>query len=189
MQQLASGENSYAEWLQVRTSGEPAKMTGALRAALAEVDPNLPVLRIQTIGDLTDHFVANEELISRLSAIFSALAVLLAAIGLYGVMSYGVVRRRNEIGIRIALGARSGNVLWMVLGESLLLLGAGLVLGLPLTLIGLRLVQSELYGLTASDPVSIAGSVVIIAAVTLFAAWLPARSATKVDPMVALRCD
>jgi predicted permease len=189
VQQLAIGENSYAEWLQVRTSGDPSKMTGALRAALAEVDPNLPVLRIQTIGDLTDHFVANEELISRLSAIFSALAVLLAAIGLYGVMSYGVVRRRNEIGIRIALGARSGNVLWMVLRESLLLLGAGLALGLPLALVGLRLVQSELYGLTASDPVAIAGSVLIIAAVTLFAAWLPARSATKVDPMVALRCD
>ena len=189
VQQLAFGENSYAEWLQVRTSGDPAKMTGAVRAALAEVDPNLPVLRIQTIGDLTDHFVANEELISRLSAVFSALAVLLAAIGLYGVMSYGVVRRTNEIGIRIALGAQSGNVLWMVLRESLLLLGAGLALGLPLALVGLRLVQSELYGLTASDPVTIAGSVLIIAAVTLLAAWLPARSATKVDPMVALRCD
>jgi predicted permease len=189
VQQLAIGENSYAEWLQVRTSGDPAKMTGAVRAALAEVDPNLPVLRIQTIGDLTDHFVANEELVSKLSAVFSALAVLLAGIGLYGVMSYGVVRRTNEIGIRIALGAQSGNVLWMVLRESLLLLGAGLAVGLPLALAGLRVVQSQLYELSASDPVTIAGSVLIIAAVTLLAAWLPARSATKVDPMMALRCD
>ena len=189
VQQLALGENSYAEWLQVRTSGDPAKMTGAVRSALAEVDPNLPVLRIQTIGDLTDRFVANEELISRLSAVFSALAVLLAGIGLYGVMSYAVVRRSNEIGIRIALGAPSANVLWMVLGETLLLLGAGLALGLPLAWAGLRVVQSELYGLTASDPATTAGSVLIIAAVTLLAAWLPARSATKVDPMVALRCD
>ena len=189
VQQLALGENSYAEWLQVRTSGDPAKLTGAVRAALAEVDPNLPVLRIQTIGELTDRFVANEELISRLSAVFSALAVVLAGIGLYGVMSYGVVRRTNEIGIRIALGAPRGNVLWMVLGESLLLLGAGLALGLPLAWTGLRVVQSELYGLTSSDPATTAGSVLIIAAVTLFAAWLPARSATRVDPIVALRCD
>ena len=104
MQQLAIGENSYAEWLQVRTTGDPAKMTSAVRAALAELDPNLPVLRIQTISDLTDRFVSNDALISRLSGIFSALAVLLAGIGLYGVMSYSVVRRTNEIGIRIRFG-------------------------------------------------------------------------------------
>jgi ABC-type antimicrobial peptide transport system permease subunit len=164
-------------------------MTGEVRAALAEVDPNLPVLRIQTVGDLTDRFVANETLISRLSGIFSALAVLLAGIGLYGVMSYSVVRRTNEIGIRIALGAQSGKVLWMVLRESLVLLGVGLALGLPLSLGGLRLVQSQLYELSASDPITLASSVLIIAAVTLFAAWLPARRATRVDPMVALRCD
>jgi predicted permease len=189
VQQLVVGENSYAEWLQLRTGGDPAKMTGEVRAALAEVDPNLPVLRIQTVGDLTDRFVANETLISRLSGIFSALAVLLAGIGLYGVMSYSVVRRTNEIGIRIALGAQYGKVLWMVLRESLVLLGVGLALGLPLSLGGLRLVQSQLYELSASDPFTLAASVLIIAAVTLFASWLPARRATKVDPMVALRCD
>jgi predicted permease len=189
VQQLVVGDNSYAEWLQVRTSGDPAKMTGAVRAALAEIDPNLPVLRIQTIGDLTDRFVANEALISRLSGIFSALAVLLAGIGLYGVMSYSVVRRTNEIGIRIALGAQSGKVLWMVLRESLVLLGIGLVLGLPLSLGGLRLLQSQLFELSSSDPLTLAGSVLIIASVTMLAAWLPARRATKVDPMVALRCD
>jgi ABC-type antimicrobial peptide transport system permease subunit len=160
-----------------------------VRAALAEIDPNLPVLRIQTISDLTDRFVSNEALISRLSGIFSALAVLLAGIGLYGVMSYSVVQRTNEIGIRIALGAQNGNVLWMVLRESLMLLGGGLALGLPLSLGGLRLLQSQLFELSASDPLTVAGSVLIIAAVTLLAAWLPARKATKVDPMEALRCD
>jgi len=189
VQQLPMGESSYAECLQIRTSGDAAKMTGTVRAALAGVDPNLPVVSIRTIGDLADHFVTNEQLISRLSAIFSALAVVLAAIGLYGVMSYSVVRRTNEIGIRIALGARNGTVLWMVLRESLVLLGIGLALGLPLSLGGLRLVQSQLYELSASDPVTLAGSVLIIAAVTLLAAWLPARRATKVDPMVALRCE
>jgi len=189
VQQLPVGENSYAEYLQLRTSGNPAKMTGEVRAALVEIDPNPPVIRIQTVGDLTDRFVANETLISRLSAIFSALAVLLAGIGLYGVMSYSVVRRTNEIGIRIALGAQYGKVLWMVLRESLVLLAVGLGLGLPLSLGGLRLVQSQLYELSATDPITLAGSMLIIAAVTLFAAWLPARRATKVDPMVAVRCE
>ncbi|MGA9670487.1 MAG: ABC transporter permease [Terracidiphilus sp.] len=189
VQQLPKGEDSFVEVLQVRTSGDPAKMTGALRAAFGEVDPNLPVISIRSIGDLADHFVTNEQLISRLSAIFSALAVALAAIGLYGVMSYSVVRRTNEIGIRIALGARGGSVSWMVLRESLVLLGIGLTLGLPLSLGGLRLVQSQLYELSASDPVTLTGSVLIIAVVTLLAAWLPARRATKVDPIVALRCD
>ena len=189
VQQLALGENSYAEWLQVSTSGDAAKMTGAVRAALAQLDPNLPVLRIQSIGDLTDRFVANEALISRLSAVFSTLAVLLAGIGLYGVMSYSVVRRTNEIGIRIALGAQHSTVLWMVLSESLVLLGMGLGLGLPLSLAGLRLLQSQLFELSASDPLTLSGSVLMIAAVSLLAAWLPARRATRVDPMVALRCD
>jgi predicted permease len=179
VQQLAVGENSYAEWLELSTTGDPAKMTGAVRAALAELDPNLPVLRIQSIGELTDRFVANEALISRLSAVFSALAVLLAGIGLYGVMSYSVVRRTNEIGIRIALGAQNSAVLWMVLRESLVLLGAGLVLGLPLSLGGLRLLQSQLFELSTSDPLTLSGSVLIIAAVTILAAWLPARRATS----------
>jgi ABC-type antimicrobial peptide transport system permease subunit len=164
-------------------------MTGAVRAALAQLDPDLPVLRIQSIGDLTDRFVANEALISRLSAIFSALAVLLAGIGLYGVMSYSVVRRTNEIGIRIALGAQNSTVHWMILRESLILLGIGLALGLPLSLGGLRVLQSQLFELSASDPLTLSGSVLIIASVTLLAAWMPARRATKVDPMVALRCD
>jgi predicted permease len=189
VQQLAVGENSYAEWLQVSTTGDPAKMTGVVRAALAQMDPDLPVLRIQSIGDLTDRFVANEALISRLSGVFSALAVLLAGIGLYGVMSYSVVRRTNEIGIRIALGAQNSAVHWMILRESLILLGIGLALGLPLSLGGLRVLQSQLFELSASDPLTLSGSVLIIASVTVLAAWMPARKATKVDPMVALRCD
>ena len=188
-QQAVLGEASYTESLIVRTTGDPAKMTSAVRQALQEIDPSLPILSIRTIGDLTDHFVTNEQLVSRLCATFSALAVLLAAIGLYGVMSYTVVRRTNEIGIRIALGAQTGNVLWMVLRESLVLLAVGLALGLPIALGGLHSLQSQLYQLSSSDPVTMIGSVLIIAAVTVLAAWLPARRASHVDPMVALRCD
>jgi predicted permease len=184
-----TGTNAYARWLQLKTTGDPAQTASAVRAAIAEVDPRLPILNIRTVGNQVDLFTANEQLISELSTIFSILTVVLAGIGLYGVMSYSVVRRTNEIGVRIALGAQSGNVLWMVLRESLVLLGIGLALGLPLSLFGLRLVQSQLYQLSASDPVTLTGSVLIIAAVTLLAAWLPARRATKVDPMVALRCN
>jgi predicted permease len=188
-QQAILGEASYTESFMLRTTGDPAKMTESVRLALQQMDPSLPILGIRTIGDLTDHFVTNEQLVSRLCATFSALAVLLAAIGLYGVMSYTVVRRTNEIGIRIALGAQTGNVLWMVLRESLVLLVVGLALGLPIAIGGLHYLQSQLYQLSASDPVTMAGSVFIIAAVTVIAAWLPARRASHVDPMVALRCD
>jgi ABC-type antimicrobial peptide transport system permease subunit len=100
-----------------------------------------------------------------------------------------VVRRTNEIGVRIALGAPSRNVLWMVLRESLVLLAIGLAIGLPLSLASLRMLQSQLFELSAFDPITIIGSVLIIAAVTVIAAWLPARRATQVDPIVALRCD
>ena len=189
VQQIVVGEDSYAECLVVRTSGDSAKMAPVVRSAIATIDPTLPIVGTRTSDELTSHFVTNEQLVSRLCATFSALAVLLAAIGLYGVMSYTVVRRTNEIGIRIALGAQTGNVLWMVLRESLVLLAAGLALGLPIALGGLRYLQSQLYQLSASDPVTIAGAVFIIAAVTVLAAWLPARRASQVDPMVALRCD
>jgi predicted permease len=182
-------QDRFAAVILLRTTADPAKTTAALRAAVAAVDPNLPVEHVETITEQVSRLITRDQMISSLTAIFSILALLLAAIGLYGVMSYSVVRRTNEIGIRIALGAESSSVLWMVLRESLWLLGIGLALGLPLSLGSLRLMQSQLYGLSASDPATIAASVLIIAAVTVFAAWLPARRATRVDPLVALRCD
>jgi ABC-type antimicrobial peptide transport system permease subunit len=104
-------------------------------------------------------------------------------------MSYSVVRRTNEIGIRLALGAQTKALLWMVLRESLLLLGIGLVVGVPLTLASTRLIREQLFGLSAMDPMTFALAIGVVAAMTILAAWLPARRATKVDPMVALRCD
>lgn len=131
----------------------------------------------------------NERLISQLSSFFSLLALALASIGLVGVMTYNVVRRTNEIGIRIALGAQAHRVLWMVLKESLWLLGIGVVLGIPATLAATRLVQAQLFGLSPSDPVTLAVAVILIAMVTLAAAYLPARRAMGVDPIVALRYE
>ena len=115
--------------------------------------------------------------------------MLLAAIGLYGVMSYNVVRRTNEIGIRIALGAQTAAVQWMILSESLLLLAIGVALGLPLAFASTKYIKDQLFGLSALDPLTFAVALIVVSAMTLFAAWLPARRATKVDPMVALRCD
>ena len=184
-----TGDDSFAYWLQVQTTGDPAGVTGGLRAAMAEVDPNLPLIDVKTISDHLAVFTDNERMISQLSSLFSLLALSLACLGLYGVMTYNVVRRTNEIGIRIALGAQNESVLWMVLKESMWLLGVGLLLGIPTTLLATRLVQSQLFGVTASDPVTLAVAVFVIVSVTLMAAYLPARRAAKVDPMVALRYE
>ena len=175
--------------MQLSTVGDPAKVAGEVRSAMAEIDPNLPILEVRTIAEQVDQSMDQEQLISQLSSFFSLLALSLACIGLYGVMTYSVLRRTNEIGIRLALGAPTGRVLWMVLGESLLLLAVGVVLGIPLTLAATRLIQAQLFGLHASDPITLIAAVTIIGAVTMLAGYLPARRAAKVDPMIALRYE
>jgi predicted lysophospholipase L1 biosynthesis ABC-type transport system permease subunit len=184
-----TGDDSFAYWLQIRTAGDPASVAGELRAAIAEVDPNLPILDAKTISEHVAVFMDNERLISQLSSFFSFLALTLACIGLYGVMTYNVVRRTNEIGVRMALGAQNNRVLWMVLKESLLLLGIGIALGVPATLAVTRLVQAQLFGLGPSDPFTLTAAVLTIAIVTLATAFFPARRAAKVDPVVALRYE
>jgi ABC-type antimicrobial peptide transport system permease subunit len=186
---LEENQDRFVSTILLRTTGDPAQVIGELRSAVARIDPNLPILRVGTIREVVDSFMTHDELISRLTGIFSLLALLLAAIGLYGVMSYSVVRRTSEIGIRLALGAQSATVLWMVLRESLILLAIGLALGLPLTLASTRVVRDQLFGLSPTDPAILAAAIALVAAMTLIAAWLPASRAAKVDPMVALRCD
>jgi predicted permease len=184
-----SGEDLYANCLQIRAAGDPAKVTEAVRRALVGIDSNLPILTVRTLSQQVDRFLDHEELISQLSGFFALLALVLACIGLYGVMSYNVLRRTNEIGIRMALGAQSGGVLWLVLKECLLLLAIGVAAGVPVTLAAGRLVRSQLFGLSASDPVILAVAVLSIGVVTLLAAYLPARRASRVDPVVALRFE
>jgi ABC-type antimicrobial peptide transport system permease subunit len=184
-----TGDDAYAYCLQLLTAGDPDKMAGTVRAALAGIDPNLPIIDVKTISEVVDQRMGNERLISQLSGFFSLLALLLACIGLYGVMSYSVVRRTNEIGIRLALGAQTTRVLWMILRESLLLLAIGLAAGLPATIAAMHLVQSSLYGLRASDPLTLAEAIAVIVFVTMIASYFPARRAMKVDPMVALRYE
>jgi predicted permease len=179
----------FAGTILVRTTGDPAKTIADLRAAVAATDPNLALLDVTTIHDQVSNFMTRDELISSLTAIFSLLALVLATIGLYGVMTYNVVRRTNEIGIRIALGAQSNGVLWMILKESLVLLAVGVALGIPATLAATRTIQSQLFGLSPTDPLTFIGAALIISLVTLIAAWFPAHRATKVDPIIALRYE
>jgi predicted permease len=173
----------------VRTTGDPANTIAGLRAAVTATDPNLALLNVTTIHDQVSTMMSHDELISSLTAIFSLLALVLACIGLYGVMTYNVVRRTNEIGIRIALGAQSTSVLWMILKESLILLAIGVALGIPAALAATRAIQSQLFGLTPSDPTTFVAAALTISLVTLIAAWFPAHRATKVDPIIALRYE
>jgi predicted permease len=182
-------QDSFADAILLRTVGDPASAINELRGAIAGIDPNLPILQVRTMQDHLDTFTSQETLVSRLTAIFALLAVLLAAIGLYGVMSFNVVRRSNEIGIRIALGATGGGVQWMVLRESLALLTAGLVLGIPITLGAARLIRTQLYRMSPFDPTIFIAATAGITAVTVLSAWLPARRAAGVDPVVSLRCE
>ena len=188
LMQLTDDDN-YAYVLQVRTTGEPATVTSEVRQALPAIDPNLPILNVRTMSEQVDLRMGQETLVSQLSSFFSLLAVSLACIGLYGVMTYNVLCRTNEIGIRLALGAQTGRVLWMVLRESLLLLLIGVALGVPVTLAVSRAIQSQLFGLSSADPFTLMGTVFGIAIVTLLAAYFPAWRASKVDPMVALRYE
>ena len=182
-------QNLFVNTIELRTTGDPDQTASELRSAVASIDPNLPILDIRTIQDQVDSMMSHETLISSLTSIFSLLALVLASIGLYGVMSYNVIRRTNEIGIRLALGAQSGAVRWMVLRESLWLLAIGVALGLPLTLAATAVIRQQLFGISALDPLTFAAAIAIVSGMTLLAGWLPARRATHVDPMVALRCD
>lgn len=182
-------QDSFADALILRTAGDPASTIDDLRSAIAGIDPNLPLLQVHTMHDQMEAFMSQETLVSRLTAIFASLAVLLAAVGLYGVMSFNVARRSNEIGIRIALGASGGGVQWMVLRESLALLIAGLVLGIPIALAAARLIRAQLYQMSPFDPTIFIAATAGIAAVTMFSAWFPARRAAAVDPMISLRCE
>ena len=182
-------QDRFAGFILLRTSGDPSARIADLRAAMREVDPNLPLLSVSTISEDVSHMMGNDELSSSLTGIFALLALVLAAIGLYGVMSYNVAQRTNEIGVRLALGAQKQNVLWIILREALLLLSAGVLLGLPLSLLAARYVRDQLYGLKADDPLTYACALIVVSGVVLLSAWLPARRAARINPVDALRYE
>ena len=173
----------------VRARGDAASVGASVRQVAQRVDPNLPIFNIKSMNTVLDESLFLERMVAALSVAFGGLAMLLAAIGLYGVMSYTVARRTREIGIRMALGAEPGSVMWLVLREVALMVGTGIAVGLPLALALSRVVQSQLFDLSAHDPIALAAAAALLAIVALAAGYIPARRATHVDPMLALRYE
>ena len=173
----------------VRTAGDPAAATGSVREAVRQVDPNLPMVDVSTQLEQVERRFEQEKLFAQAYALFGGLAMLLAAIGLFGLMSYSVSRRTNEIGIRMALGAQRGHVLGLVMRESMILVVVGVVIGVAVALGLSRFVATLLYGLAGTDAMTMAAAIGVMVLVSALAGFLPARRASRVDPMVALRYD
>jgi ABC-type antimicrobial peptide transport system permease subunit len=188
---LQTGTGRGQMVLYVRVAGNPNSILPYIRAEVWKVDPNLPQFEIHTLAQEMDAALIRERLIATLSSLFGALALLLACVGLYGLLAFSVVQRTAEVGIRMALGASRGEVLWMMLREALLLALAGLAIGVPVALAAGRIASSRvsglLFGLKATDPLTVAGAATLLVLVSVIAAYLPARRASRVDPLVALR--
>ena len=172
--------------LEARSGGDPARLTETVRRALAAADPSL-VLRAEALPDLIQESIAQDRLLARVVSVFGMLALALAALGLYGVMTYATARRTSEFGLRMALGAEPGNVTRLVLGEAMLLVAGGIVIGMPAALGAMRLLRSQLYDVATLDAPSIVAALVVLGASAALAGYLPARRAARVGPLVALR--
>ena len=173
----------------VRTSGNPMTVANQARAALASVDPQLPLTKVRTMEDRLSGSLTQPRVSMAVLALFALLALVLAAIGIYGVLSYAIARRTREIGIRIALGAQPGDVRRLVIGEGMRPVIAGVALGVAGALALTRVMRTLLYGVSPSDPGTLAAVALLLTAVALVAAWLPARRATRVDALDALRSE
>jgi ABC-type antimicrobial peptide transport system permease subunit len=171
----------------VRTTDDPLAATGALRNALADLDRDLPMARVTTLDDLVSASMGQRRLSMVLLAVFAGLALLLASLGIYGVMSFAVAQRTREFGLRVALGASRENVIGLVLYQGVVLAGVGTVIGLAGALGLTRLITSQLYGVGANDPGTFAAVTLLLLAVALAASVIPAWRATRIDPLVALR--
>ena len=171
----------------VRASSDPASLVGPIRSTIQQSGLRLPILKIETVDEQIADVLVQDRLVSAVANVFGLLSLLLAAIGLNGVISYAVARRTNEIGIRMALGASRRGILRATLGDSLMLVAIGVVIGVPAALGVARLLEARLFGVGSSDAIVLGGAVAIMIAVTAVAAFLPARRASSIDPLVALR--
>ncbi len=185
--QAATGRGQMT--LVVRTAGDPTSIAAAARREAQALDPAMPMFEVETLATQVAASLQRERLLATLSSGFGLLALLLSCLGLYGILSYAVARRTSEIGVRMALGADRRDVLWLVLRDALRLVLVGAALGVPAALAASRLVANQLFGISAADPGAIVVATLALLAVAAVAGYLPARRATCVDPLVALRCE
>ncbi len=182
-------QSAYSPNVQIRATRDAASLAGPVRQMINQIDDKLPVFGVTTMDEQIRDKLTQERMIAQLVSFFGALALILACIGLYGVMAHGVARRTNEIGIRMALGAQGGNIAWMVLRETLLLVVVGLALGVPAALLAGRLVSSQLFELKGTDPLTLIAAALVLTVVAMLAGYIPARRASRVDPLTALRYE
>jgi predicted permease len=175
--------------LEVRAEGDPAPLAGAVRRAIAEVSPGLPIVSVRTLAVQTEEILRPERLLATLSSGFGLSALFLVALGLFGVIGQWAAQRTAEIGVRMALGATAAGVRWLVLRQALALVLIGVAVGVPAALAAARLLRGLLFGVPAAHPPALILAVLALIAVALIAAYLPARRASRVDPMTALRCE
>lgn len=173
----------------VRAAGDPRAVAATTRSAVRSVDPDVPIPEMRTMRDILEDSVAQRRFQAVLTAAFAAVELLLAAFGIYGVVSYSVARRTNEMGVRMVLGARPWSLRWMVLRQAMTPVAVGLVLGLAAAMAAGRIVASMLYEVSPRDPATIAAVVAALCAVALAACWAPTQRAAKVDPLESLRCE
>ncbi|MGH9613845.1 MAG: FtsX-like permease family protein, partial [Bryobacteraceae bacterium] len=174
-------------YFEMRTAGNPLDLVSSVRRILRNMDKNIPLSEVKTQTQLIDQKLFHERLFARLTGLFSLLSLLLACVGLYGIMSYAVTRRTREIGIRMALGAERHDILAKVLRETLFTVAIGVAIGIPAALAATHVIKSLLFGLKATDPATIAMATLVLVMTAVIAGYIPARRASRVDPMVALR--
>ena len=173
----------------MRTGADPARLLGAVRTQVWAVDPDQPVPGLETVAAVVSDSVAAPRFRTLLVNTFAGLALLLAALGIYGVISYSVSRRTRDIGVRMALGAEPADIFRMVVGEGLALAVAGVAVGLGLAFFATRILASLLFGVTATDPLTYAAVACLLVGIAALASYIPARRATRIDPIEALRAE
>jgi putative ABC transport system permease protein len=186
---MSQGDSMLWNFVTVRTQSDPTTMVASIRSVLSQIDKDLPMANIVTMDQIRTDSVAQPRLESLLFGLFGGLGLMLAAVGVYGVISYSTTLRTREIGIRMALGAQRADVLKMVLGQGIKLAGVGVGIGLALSLVLTRFLASLLYGVKTTDPLTFAVVGIVLIGVSMLAGFIPARRAAKVDPMVALRYE